>query len=165
MCKSKSACITTHYITTYCITTRHLGNSSIDHIQDLGGQKGIILQAAFASSGCNVPHFLQHFKPTLCIQVMSFALERLFKCFRRGPCPFQVTHYSFEVLTVISFGMILGRPCFEPFSHLLNLIGNIFFSQYFWRYIGQCNWLGLFVVFGIFRRLNKHKVTWLMKKK
>ena len=71
---------------------------------------------------------------------MPVALKWLVDVLGRGwPCPFKVTKYRLEVLSVVSNAIVLIFPRLEPLTHLNDLFFYSRFTFDLWWNIGERN--------------------------
>ena len=114
--------------------TVNLRYRSVDHVENLGRQVGVVLQSALAACGRYVANLVQQFEPRTRVQVVTRAGERLFERTRRRPGSLEVAQHRLEVASVVAYGVVLVRPGFEPGTHLLDLSGDGFLGQHLVRY-------------------------------
>ena len=79
---------------------------------------------------------------------MTVAEERLLQFVSEGPCALQVTQVRLEVLPVVSHGVVLILPRFEPCLHLCDLVCDFVILEHFRWDFWEGNVLDLVIVGG-----------------
>ena len=113
------------------VPLRNLWKCAVDHVDDGGRQVAEVLQVALAARVRRVPNLLLHLEPGRRVQEVTVAEERLLQRVSERPRALQVTQVRLEVLPVVSHGVVLILPRFEPRPHLCDLVCDVGILEHF----------------------------------